>query len=138
MAKHILYNASLVVNGVDLSDHVEKISYTEGLNSQAAAAMSEAQDYEMPSTIKISDISVTFYQDFAANKVYQTIHPLVAARSTFNIVVKADSGAAASTNPQFTIAVFVRNNPVFNGSRGDRHMVDVVFAPAGAQAIVAP
>jgi hypothetical protein len=135
MAKHILYNASLVVNSVDLSDHVETIEYEEGINGQAAAAMSESQDYEMPGTIKISDIKVKFYQDYAASKVYQTIHPLVAARSTFNIVVKADSGANATTNPAFTIAVFVRSHKVFNGARGDRHMSDVVFAPAGAQSI---
>lgn len=138
MAKHVLYNASLVVNSVDLSDHVETIEYEEGLNGQAAAAMGEAQDYEMPGTIKVSDITVTFYQDFAASKVYATIHPLVAARSTFNIVVKPDSGAAASTNPQFTIAVFVRSSKVVSGTRNDRHMSNVVFAPAGAQSISAP
>jgi len=135
MAKHILYNASLVVNGVDLSDHVETISYEEGINGQPAAAMTEVQDYEMPGTIKISDITVTFFQDFASSKVYATIHPLVAARSTFNITVKADTGANAATNPAFTIPVFVRSSQVFNGTRGDRHMTQAVFAPAGAQTV---
>lgn len=135
MAKHIIYNASLVVNGVDLSDHVESVSYSEGLNGQAAAAMGEVQDYEMPGTIKIGDVTVNFYQDFAASKVYATIHPLVIARSTFNIVLKDDAGANATTNPAFTLPVFVRNKPVFNGTRGDRHMVQVVFAPAGAQTV---
>lgn len=139
MAKHILYNASLTVNSVDLSDHVEKISYTEGVNSAGSgAAMSEAQDYDLAGTIKIGDITVTFFQDYATSKVYATIHPLVIARSTFNIVVKGDSGSAAATNPQFTIAVFVKNFSVFSGTRGDRHMSDVTFAPAGAQSISAP
>lgn len=135
MAKHILYNASLVVNGVDLSDHVESVSYEEGLDGQRADAMSEAQKYEMPGLINIGDISVTFYQDYATSKVYQTIHPLVLARSTFNITVKADSGANAPTNPAFTIAVFVRRKPVFSGTHGERHMSQVVFAPAGVQSI---
>lgn len=135
MAKHVIYNASVVVNSVDLSDHVESVSYEEGLNGQAAAAMGEVQDYEMPGTIKIGDISINFYQDYATGKVYQTIHPLVAARSIFNLVVKADLGANAATNPAFTIPVFVRNAPVFSGTRGDRHMTQVVFAPAGVQAV---
>ncbi len=138
MAKHVLYNASLTVNAVDLSDKVKTISYSDGINGQDAAAMSEVQDYEMPGTIKISDITVTFFQDYAPSKVYQTVHPLVVARTTFNIVVKPDSGAAASTNPQFTIAVFVRSCQVVNGTRGDAHMNQVVFAPAGVQAISAP
>lgn len=138
MAKHVIYNASLTVNAVDLSDHVKTIAYVEGINGQDAAAMSEVQDYEMPGTIHIGDITVTFFQDYAASKVYQTIHPLVMNRTTFNIVVKPDSGAAASTNPQFTIAVFVKSHPWVNGTRGDGHMTQVVFGPAGLQAISAP
>lgn len=135
MAKHILYNASLTVNAVDLSDHVKSITYTEGINGVDAAAMADVQDYEMPGTIVISDISVLFFQDYAASKVYATIHPLVANRTTFNIIVKADAGATATTNPAFTIAVFVRSHPWVNGARGDGHMTQVVFAPAGAQSI---
>ena len=135
MAKHILYNASVVVNAVDLSDHVESVSYTEGLEGQRADAMSEIQKYEMPGLVNISDVTVNFYQDYATSKVYQTIHPLVVARSIFNIIVKADAGANAPTNPAFTLPVFVRNNPVFSGTKGDRHMTTVVFAPAGVQSI---
>jgi hypothetical protein len=135
LAKHILYNSSVVVNGVDLSDHVESVSYTEGLDGQRADAMSEIQKYEMPGLVNISDLTVNFYQDYAAAKVYATIHPLVTARSIFNVVIKADSGANAPTNPAFTLPVFVRNNPVFSGTHGDRHMTTVVFAPAGVQSV---
>lgn len=135
MAKHILYNASVVVNGVDLSDHVDTVTYTEGINGQPAAAMSDVQDYEMPGTIKLGDVSVNFFLDFAASKVYATIHPLVVNRTTFNIIVKADSGANATTNPAFTLACFVRSHPFVNGKRGSAHMGTVVFAPAGIQSI---
>lgn len=138
MAKHVLVDASLTVNAVDLSDHVKTISYSDGINGVDAAAMSELQDYEMPGTIKVGDISVTFFQDYATSKVYATIHPLVAARTTFNIIVKPASGAAAATNPQFTIAVFVRSFSFVNGTRGDGHMSQVTFAPAGLATISAP
>jgi hypothetical protein len=135
VAKHILYNASVTVNGVDLSDHVESVSYTEGIEGQRADAMGEAQKYEMPGVLNIGDVTVNFFQDYAASKVYATIHPLVVARSTFNIIVKADAGANAATNPAFTLPVFVRNKPVFSGSKGAAHMTQVVFAPAGLQTI---
>lgn len=135
MAKHVLYNSSLTVNGVDLSDHVKSISYTEGLNDADAAAMTEVQDYSMPGTINISDVTVTFFQDYASAKVYATIHPLVIARTTFNIIVKADAGANATTNPAFTLPVFVKTNPFVNGTRGDGHMIQVVFKAAGVQSV---
>ncbi len=119
MAKHVIYNAFCSVNAVDLSDHVKTIKYSDGINGVDAAAMSEIQDY-------------------AVSKVYQTIHPLEVARTTFNLIVRPDSGAAASTNPQFTVAVFVRGFDVINGTRGDGHMTQAVFAPAGLASISAP
>ena len=111
------------------------MSYVEGLEGQRADAMSESQKYELPGLINIGDVTVSFYQDFATSKVYATIHPLVVARSVFNIVMKADAGATSATNPAFTLPVFVRSAPVFNGTHGDRHMTQVVFAPAGLQTI---
>lgn len=138
MAKHVITNFYISVNAVDLSDHLKALSYTEGLNGVDAAAMSETQDYEMPGTIKISDITALFFNDYASAKVYATIHPLVVNRTTFNVIIRPDSGAAAATNPQFTIACFVRSHPWLGGTRGDAHMAQVVFAPAGAQSISAP
>jgi hypothetical protein len=135
MAKHILYNASAVLNSVDLSDHVESVSFTVTINGQAAAAMSELEDYEMPGTRKISDITLQMYQDFATSKVYATLMTLWTNRTTFNAVLKADAGGNAPTNPQFTIAVFIRSFAVIAGNRGDRHMTPLVLAPAGTLAI---
>lgn len=135
MAKHILYNASVVLNGVDLSDHVESVEFVPALNSQNAAAMSDVEDYSMPGTRVIGDISLNMYQDFAASKTYATLMTLWTNRTTFNAVIKADAGANATTNPQFTVAVFVKSFPVVSGSRGDRHMTQVVLAPAGVMSI---
>ena len=93
--------------------------------------MGEVTDYNMPGTLAISDITATFYQDYAASKVYITLYTAWAARTTFNIVLKADSGANATTNPAWTIPVFVASMPVMQGKRGDRHMAPVTLAVAG-------
>lgn len=138
MAKHIFYDNSLTVNGVDLSDHVEEISLIATTNKQDAAAMGDINDYSMPGTNAISDITVTFYQDYASSKVYATLNTAWAARTTFNIVCKPASGAASATNPQWTIPVFVASMPVMSGKRGDRHMAPVTLAVAGTHSISAP
>ena len=138
MAKHIFYDASVVVNGVDLSDHVEAVSLVATTNKQAAAAMGDINDYSMPGTLALSDIAATFYQDYASGKVYQTLQTAWAARTTFNLVLKPTSGAAASTNPQWTIPVFVASQPVMTGTRGQRHMVAATLAVAGNHSISAP
>lgn len=129
--KHILYDVSMVVNAIDLSDHVESVEFVVNLEEQAADAMGDVQRYNLVGLQMISDPKVTFYHDFAAAKVYATLETAWAARTTFNIVAKGQSGANATTNPAWTIPVFVKSMPIFKGKHGDRHMADVTFGIAG-------
>ena len=135
MAKHIFYNASVVVNGVDLSDRVESVEMIVGTNDQPAAAMSEVQDYGMPGTLTVSNPQINFYQDYAASEVYATLVAAWQARSTFNLVCKADAGATAPTNPQWTLPVYVAQMPLLQGTRGERHMAPVTCGVAGVLSI---
>jgi hypothetical protein len=129
--KHILWDVSLMIDDVDLSDHVESIEITVGINKQAAAAMSELQDYSMAGTITITDPKVTFYQDYATAKVYATMFAAWQARTVFEVRAKPSSGAAAIDNPEWTIPCFVGEMPVMTGTRGDRHMTAVTLTVAG-------
>lgn len=131
MAKHVLYDAVVNANGTDLSDHVDSVQYTTGINPQPAAAMGEVQDYDMPGTQTISPITVTFYQDFAVTETYATLQALQQSRSTFPLIVKPTSAADSATNPAFTLSVFIASLGFVNGTRGERHMTQGVFQPAG-------
>lgn len=135
MAKHVLTDVYVSVNGTDLSDHVESVQYVSGINPQPAAAMSELQDYDMPGTKFISPIQVTFYQDFAASETYATLQTLHTNRSTVSLIVKPTSAADSATNPAFTMDVFVASLGFVTGARGERHMTQAVFQPAGALTI---
>lgn len=135
MAKHVLYNASVVLNSVDLSDHVESVEYAVETNDAPAAAMGDAEDYSMPSTRVVKDIALNMYQDFAASKTYATLMTLWTNRTTFTATVKADSGANATTNPAFSVSVFIKSFPVVSGKRGEGHMTQVVLKPAGISSI---
>jgi hypothetical protein len=131
LAKHVMLDVSLVVNGVNLSDHVESVSFILTTNKQPAAAMGDLIEYSMPGTKAIEDLTINFYQDFAAAKVYATLTPAWEARSTFNLVVKPESGAISATNPQWTFPVFVASQPLLSGTRGERNMASVTLAVAG-------
>jgi len=136
MAKHLLYNASVVLNSVDFSDHVETVEFTVTLNNAGSAAtMGDIEDYSMAGTRKVSPITLTMFQDFAASEVYATLSALWTNRTSFNAVIKADAGATATTNPAFTISCFISSFPIVSGTRGDRHMSQVVLEPAAAMTI---
>lgn len=132
MAKHVLYNAVVTVNGVTLTDRVRSISWNTGIAKQPAAAMSEAQSYSMPGTQEPEDITIEFYQDYANANVYQTHTSLYQNRTVFTLTAKADSASDSATNPNFTSSVFITKFPFINGSRGDGHMAPISYAVAGA------
>tara|TARA_R110000787_G_scaffold104030_2_gene210742 strand:+ start:6743 stop:7159 length:417 start_codon:yes stop_codon:yes gene_type:complete len=132
VAKHILYDAEVVVNSVDLSDHVESVEFPAGLNSHPAAAMSDIQDYDLPGTQTVGPVVVNFYQDYAASKVYATLQPLWANRTTFTMTVKATTAGDSATNPKFSASFFLASAPFIGAARGDRHMVQATFNVAGA------
>lgn len=130
--KHMLYDCVLSVNGVDLSNRVEMLEFTVKTNAFRGDAMGDQQQYELPGLYVVDDIKVTFYQDYAAAKVYATLYAAWSVPQTiFNVVGKASSGATAATNPQWTIPCFVKQMPLMKGTHGDRHMSDATFGVAG-------
>jgi len=133
--KHVFYDCSLTVNGVDLSARLEKLTVSVGTNKQPGSAMGDVQDYFLPGTLTIDDIEAEFYQDYNTAQVYATLRAAWENRTTFNVVAKASTAATSATNPAWTIPVFVSKMPVMGGTRGDRHMAAVTFAPSGAYSI---
>ena len=133
--KHIFYDASLTVNGVDLSTRVERIEIRASMAKHPGAAMGSLKSYSIPGTQDIEDITAEFFQDYDTAKVYATLVSAYEARTIFNLVAKASSGATSPTNPAWTIPVFVGAMPVMQGTRGDRHMAPVTFAVAGEYSI---
>lgn len=132
MAKHVLYNAVVTINGVDLTNRCKSISWNGSIDKQPAAAMGEDESYSMPGVKDVGDITMEFYQDYANTSVYITLKALWAARTVFTLTAKADSAADAATNPNFTVSAFVGKMPFINGSRGDAHMAPVTFTTASA------
>lgn len=129
--KHIFYGIACSINSVDLVDHIESVEMIVATNDARADSVNEAQEYGMPAKRVVRGIRMNFYQDYAAAKVYATLFAAWEARTTFNIVCRPDSGSKGTTNPEWTIAVYVGEMPLMAGTQGDRHMAPVTLAPAG-------
>src|SRR6266496_1036722 len=99
-------DVSLVVNSVDLSDHVREVTLNmsaDALDATAMGATSKAY------TVGLRDdtIEVTFLQDYAAGKADATLNPLVGANTGFTIVAKPTSAAVSGTNPSYTVTALL-------------------------------
>jgi hypothetical protein len=101
MSKIVLKDCSIVINGVDLSDHSSSVEIAlkkaaidttnfSGGGKEAIAGLSE------------DTFTVDFQQDFGVAEVNATLIPLYENETEFVVVVKAHSASVTATNPSFT------------------------------------
>ncbi len=129
MSVTVLTNASVVVNGVDLSDHVDTVVVTTDTDDVDITAMGASAHQHAPG-LRNDSFSITFLQDFAASKVDQTLFPLL-GNTGFSVVVKPVASAVSTTNPSFTGTCLLLKYSPLNGKVGSRSDTQVDFPCTG-------
>ena len=131
MATFVLYDASVSIGGVDLSDHVRSVTIDAGQNMADDTAMGDAF-VSNTAGLATWSVSVEFLQDYASSKVDATLEPLLGIGNTAALVVKPTSGSVSSTNPSYSgTSILESYNPI-GGSVGDQAMASATFQSASA------
>lgn len=117
MAEIVFDDPYVMINSVDLSDHVRSvtINYKAEIQDKTAGGASSRARI---AGLKDWSIDVEFNQDYAAGEVDATLFPLVGA-AAFPIVIKPDGSATAVTNPKFTGNALLESYSPIAGSIGD-------------------
>ena len=128
MAKFVLTDASLVINSVDLSDHVASV--TLELNSEEIDTTSFGSTF-MSKTggLKSGTLNIDFQQDFASSEVDQTMFPLFGTTTTF--VLKPTSGSVSATNPSYSGSILVNQHIPVANAVGELATMSVSFPTSG-------
>ena len=129
MATFVYTDASVVVNSVDLSDHVKSCSLNYEAEMLDDTVMGDTTRSNIAGLLNWS-IDVEFLQDFAAAKVDATLFSLVGA-AAFTVTVKPTSGSVSATNPSFSGSVVLESYPPMSGSVGDLETASATFRSAG-------
>lgn len=132
MAKFVLRNAFIQVNGVNLSDHCSSVEVESSAEDVDLTAFGSSAYREYGQGFKDATITATFFQDYASASVHQTLQPLYDAGGTFALYVKADAATTTATNPRMELLVarMFGYNPLA-GAVGDASTMDVEFRNAG-------
>jgi len=123
MAELVLKDASVVINSVDLSDHVSSVTVNysaEILDKTAMGADSRAR----LAGLKDFSLDVEFNQDYAASEIDATLFPLVGA-AAFAVVIKPTSGAVTATNPSYSGNALLESYSPVGGAVGELAKVSV-------------
>jgi len=117
MAEFVAKDYSLVINAVDLSDHVQSFSLPIAADAVESTAMGD-DDREFLPGLKNWSATLTMRSDFAASQVDATLQPLIGA-AAFTVVFKPTSAVVGPTNPTYTGSALLTNYDPFNANVGD-------------------
>lgn len=136
MAKFLLTDGFVSINGTDLSDHAHGLDTPQERERVDVSGFNSAGTKEFLPGSKEESATVQFRQDFASSKVHAVVEPLFRNNSTFAFEIRPTSGSVSATNPRFwgTASMFQ-----YNGLSGDISgvgEVSVELRPATATGFV--
>jgi hypothetical protein len=105
-------DAYLVVNSVNLSDHVKSVALSVEVAALDSTAMGDTYT-ENIGGLKSGSLAITFNDDFAASNVDATIWPALGTVVTFEL--RPTSAAVGATNPKWTGSILVSGTSVGGG-----------------------
>jgi hypothetical protein len=130
MARIVLTDAYVVVNSVDLSDHINSVEIAQSFDSVETTAFGDS-GRTRTGGLEDSSVTLSFHQDFAAASVDATIAPLVGGTASFEIRAVGTATAVSATNPKYTGTVLVTEwNPI-SGGVGELSTADVTWPVSG-------
>lgn len=102
MAVIVFTNAQVIVNAVDLSDHVTKITVKDDRAQVDVTAMGAGYS-AFTKGLGTAEIDIDFLQDFATGKVHQTLQPLIGSTTPIQVEVRPVNAARSATNPALVL-----------------------------------
>lgn len=135
MARIVLTDAFVTINGVNLSDHIASITISESSDVVETTAFSSTAARTRIGGLKDNSVTLEFHQDFAAANVEATINgtPSLIGTTT-QIVVRPTSAAIGAANPSYTFSALCSEWTPLNGAVGELATVSVTWPISGAVA----
>ena len=137
MAISVLTNAFVSINGVDLSDHVSKVTIEDTRDQVDITAMG-ATNKAYTKGLGDAKVTADFFQDFAAGKVHATLSPLISSSTGFTVEIRPTNAARSATNPASLMTALLFNYNMLDGSVGDASAMSAEFVNAAQAGMTYP
>lgn len=129
MAELVFLTPQVLINAVDLSDHLLSATLTYTADAPEFTASGDGTR-EYLGGLKAWSVSLEFNQDYAASNVDGTMFSIVGTVVAFTL--KPTSGAISTTNPEYQGNVVVTSYQPVGGSVGDAMTAPVSLQGTGA------
>lgn len=130
MAKLVLTDAKVVINSVNLSDHITNITLDTKTDVVETTGFSQTSKNRVAGLID-NTVTLDFVQDFASASVEATIYPLIG--TVVAMTVAPTSGADVITsNPTYSFNALVSDWTPLKGAVGQLSTASVTWSISGA------
>jgi hypothetical protein len=129
VAKFVATDVKVLINNINLSDHIAQVSLEQTSDEIETTAFGTEWRQRVGGGLKDASISIDFHQDFGASSVDATLSPLFGSIAT--VVVTPTSGSVSATNPSFTGTFSVVQYSPVASSVGDLATLSVSWPSAG-------
>ena len=129
MAKYVVTEATLSINGTDVSDSVARAEVTETSAEVDVTDFGSGGNTEVIGGLKSGSLSFDIHQDYGTGAVSDTLKDLVGTIGTF--VVTPNGTTVSGTNPQITTEALITTVTYVSGSVGDLATASYTFPTTG-------
>jgi hypothetical protein len=129
MASFVFTNGFVLINTVDLSNHVKSVKLNYKAETPDNTAMSLSSKTQLPG-LKEWDVEVELNQDFVPASVDATLFPLVGA-AAFAVEFRGDAGGRTTSNPAFTGNALLESYPPLGNKVGEVAMTTIKLSGTG-------
>lgn len=130
IAKHVLRNAVITVDGTNISDHTSSVTIEDSADEVEFTSFG-AGYREFGQGLKDATITATVFNDYAASSIDSVLAPLYASGGTFDVTVKAFNSTVSGTNPLYTLTSRLYSYSPISGAVGEANTTDLTFRNAG-------
>lgn len=130
MAKKVLLDAQLEIDGNDLTQWCAKVELTDDFEEKEVTTFSSGGAKEVLGGLESGSIGISFKNSHSAGELDQIMWALRREVKTFK--VRADEAAVSTSNPQYSGSILINQWSPIMGSVGDVNEFDVTFPLSGA------
>ena len=135
MAKFVLKNAVITVDGDDISDHVSSVTI-ETTRDEVDVTAFGASNRELLAGLGDATITLEVFQDFASNEIDQNMYQHSIEDSPFEVTVKPTNAIVSATNPEYSMQALLFQYSPIAGAVGEASTTTLVFRNAAQAGLV--
>jgi hypothetical protein len=118
MAKLVLKDCYIVINGTNFSDHVSEVTVNLSKDDVETTSFS-GSGRERVAGLKDDSLELTIQQDYANASTDSVLYPLYNNETEFAVEIRPTSAGVSTSNPKYTATCVLFEYAPLDGKVGD-------------------